>query len=103
MRVLVRPSARPVVLVLSSYEPVNWMVVNAGAQISAVLLSGYQLSAVTGIGPAPLRRIGSAYAYSPGSVEFTNLRQAVTQYTGPREIRSFQGSYSGTEFSVGGR
>lgn len=103
VRVLVRPSARPVVLVLSSYEPVNWMVVNAGAQISAVLLSGYHPSAVTGIDTAPLLRIGSAYAYSAGSAEFANLRQAVTRYTGPREIRSFQGSYSGAEFSVGGR
>lgn len=103
VRVLVRPSARPVVLVLASYEPVNWQVVNAGAQISAVLLSGYHPSGVVGAGTAPMLRIGSAYAYSAGSAEFANLRQAVTRYTGPREIRSFQGSYSGTDFTVGGR
>ena len=103
VRVVVRPSARPVVLVLSSYEPVNWIVVNAGAQLSAVLLSGYHPSAVTGIGTLPVLRIGSAYAYSAGSAEYANLRQAVARYTGPRQIRSFQGSYSGGAFSVGGR
>ncbi|MCA3217925.1 MAG: hypothetical protein ACK5UM_20090 [Pseudomonadota bacterium] len=103
VRVVVRPSARPMVLVLSSYESVNWIVVNAGAQISAVLLSGYHPSAVAGIGAQPVLRIGSAYAYSAGSAEYENLRRAVTRYTGPREIRSFQGSYSGADFSVGGR
>ncbi len=103
VRVVVRPSARPVVLVLSSYEPVNWIVVNAGAQISAVLLSGYHPSAVTGIGTPPVLRIGSAYANSVDSAEYANLCQAVTRYTGQRELRSFQGSYSGADFSVGGR
>jgi hypothetical protein len=102
VRVLARASNRPIVLVLASYEPVNWIVVNSGARISAVLLSGYYPSTVSGVGSARVLRIGSAYAYSAGSAAYGSLRQAVSQYTGPREIRSFQGSYTGVEFSVGG-
>ncbi len=103
VRILARATGRPIVLALAAYEPVNWIVVNNGARISAVLLSGYHPSTVTGIGDVPVLRIGSAYAYSAGSPEYSRLRQVVTQYTGTREIRSFQGSYSGAEFSVGGR
>ena len=103
VRVVVRPSSRPIVLVLASYEPVNWIVVNGGARISAVLFSGYHPSNVSGAGSAPVLRIGSRYAFSAASAEYAQLRQAVAQYTGPREIRSFQGSYTGAEFSVGGQ
>lgn len=103
VRVVARASNRPMVLVLASYEPVNWIVVNSGARVSAVLLSGYHPSTVSGVSNVPVLRIGSAYAYSAGSAEYARLRQAVSQYTGAREIRSFQGSYTGTEFSVGGQ
>jgi len=102
VRVMARPSKRPIVLVLASYDPVSWIVTNSGAQISAVLLSGYHPSTVSGVGSARVLRIGPEYAYSPGSAAYGRLRQAVTQYTGAREIRSFQGSYAGAEFSVGG-
>jgi len=102
VRVVVRNSSKPVVLVLSSYEPVNWSVVNAGGRIAAVLLSGYHQSEVFGIGNTTVLRIGSAYAYAAGSPEYQRLRQAVTQYTGPMEIRSFQGKYAGSDFVVGG-
>lgn len=103
VRIVTRASTRPIVLVLASYEPVNWIVVNNGARVSAVLLSGYYPSTVSGVGNVPVLRIGSAYAYSAGSAEYARLRQAVAQYAGAREIRSFQGSYSGAEFSVGGQ
>lgn len=102
VRVEVRPSTHPLVLVLASYEAVNWVVVNSGARISAVLLSGQYDSRLNGAGSARVLRIGTAYAYSGGSAEYVRLRQAVMQYTGNREIRSFQGSYSGAEFLVGG-
>lgn len=101
VRVNVRSSAKPVVLVLASYEPVRWTVVNQGARVSAVLMSGYHPSSIVGAGGAPVIRIGSAHAYSAASAEYVRLRQAVTQYAGAREIRSFQGSYTGAEFSVG--
>jgi hypothetical protein len=102
VRIVARTPGRPMVLVLASYEPVNWLVADGGARISAVLLSGYHASTATGLGNVPVLRIGSAYAYSAGSPEYLRLRQAVAQYTGAREIRSFQGSYEGVEFTVGG-
>lgn len=102
VRVQVRGTGRPMVLVLASYEPVNWIVTNSGARISAVLLSGYHPSTVTGTGTVPVLRIGSEYAYSPSSSEYLRLRQSVARFTGTREIRSFQGGYSGSDFSVGG-
>lgn len=103
VRIVARATGRPIVLVLTSYEPVSWVVVNVGARISAVLLSGNHPSTVAGIGNVPVLRIGSTFAYAAGSTEYVQLRQAVAQYTGAREIRSFQGSYTGSEFSVGGR
>lgn len=101
VRVAVRQGSAPIVLVLASYEPVNWVVENAGTRISAVLLSGYHPSSVTGAGGASVLRIGSAYAYSRNSRNYETLRNNVLQYTGPREIRTFQGEYSGVSFSVG--
>jgi hypothetical protein len=102
VRVIVRNANKPVVLVLASYEAVSWQVTNVGARVSAVLLSGYTPSTVSGTGGATQLRIGNNYAYSPTSSEYLQLRRAVTQYTGPLEIRSFQGAYAGSDFSVGG-
>lgn len=102
LRVTLKRSARPIVLVLTSYEAVNWQVIPAGGRLAAVLLSGYKPSTVSGAGDVPVLRIGSNYAYASDGVEYLRLRQAVVQYTRPREIRSFQGGYSGVEFAVGG-
>jgi hypothetical protein len=101
VRVSVRASARPVVLVLSSYEPVKWIVSNQGARLAAVLLSGYHASTVVGAGAAQVLRIGSVHAYESNNADYMRLRRLVWQYTGGREIRSFQGGYNGNEFSVG--
>lgn len=102
VRVVVRPSTRPLVLALSSYESVRWVIVNQGAKISAVLLSSYEPSTVIGLLDTPVQRIGSSYAYKAGSPEHTRWRQEVQQYVGPLDIRSFQGQYTGKEFNVGG-
>jgi len=102
VRVSVRPLSRPIVLVLASYEPVTWIVSNSGARIAAVLLSGYSPSTVVGVGNTPVLRIGTAYAYSRDGGNYTQLSRAVALYTGTREIKSFQGVYAGSEFSVGG-
>lgn len=102
VRVMVRPSARPLVLVLASYEPVNWVIANAGARIAAVLVSGYHPSTVVGQVEAQVLRIGSDYAYSASGAEYARLRGAVTRYVGPRDIKSFQGSYKGESFTIGG-
>jgi hypothetical protein len=102
VRVRTRASSRPMVLVLASYEPVNWIVTNSGARIAAVLLSGYHASNVTGIGNATVLRIGREYAYEANTDGYVRLRQAVAQYAGEREVRSFQGAYTGADFTVGG-
>lgn len=102
VRVRTRASSRPMVLVLASYEPVNWIVTNSGARIAAVLLSGYHPSSVTGIGTATVLRIGREYAYEANTDGYVRLRKAVAQYVGEREVRSFQGTYTGAEFTVGG-
>lgn len=102
VRVVVRPSPRPLVLALSSYESVRWVIVNQGARIAAVLLSSYEPSTVVGLPDTPVQRVGGSYAYKAGSPEHMRWRQAVQQQTGPLEIRSFQGEYTGKEFSVGG-
>jgi len=102
VRVRARASSRPMVLVLASYEPVNWIVTNSGARIAAVLLSGYHASNVTGVGNAAVLRIGREYAYEPNTDGYVRLRKAVAQYAGEREVRSFQGTYTGADFTVGG-
>ncbi|MBW8829666.1 MAG: hypothetical protein JF606_09595 [Burkholderiales bacterium] len=102
IRVVVRHSPRPLVLALSSYESVRWVIVNQGAKISTVLLSSYEPSTVIGLLDTPVQRMGSSYAYEAGSPEHKRWRQEVQQYIGPLDIRSFQGQYTGKEFSVGG-
>ncbi|MDB5770799.1 MAG: hypothetical protein JWM42_1173 [Burkholderia sp.] len=98
--VSVRSGPRPVVLVLASYEPVRWNVSNQGARIAAVLVAGYNPSTVNGTGNARVLRIGSNYAYKIDSPEYQQLVALVSRYTSA-PIRSFQGLYSGSEFSVG--
>lgn len=101
VEVRIRRSSKPIVLVLSSYEPVRWMLVSeAGARLAAVLVSGYHPSQVVGAGSAPIVMNGSKYAYKADSSEYRALNQAVYSVTG-REIGLFQGRYDGGQFSVG--
>lgn len=98
--VTVMRSKSPVVLVLTSYEPVNWRIQLApGAALSAVLLFGYHESSVFGHGGVKLHRGGRLYAYQRPSKEFELLNREVMQLTGV-EINGFQGAYSATSFSV---
>jgi hypothetical protein len=98
VRINVTPGRTPVVLVLSSYEPVNWVVRDNSRPIAAILLSGYHPSQVMGT-HAQVHRIGSQYAYKLDSPEYARLKQLVARYVAP-PVRSFQGLYSGKEFSV---
>lgn len=102
VEVTIRRASKPIVLVLSAYEPVQWKLKLApGAQLNAVLLSGYYPSQVTGAGSARTVMIGRAYAYKLGSSEYGMLNQQVLMLTG-RTIDVFQGLYEGSAFSVGG-
>lgn len=102
VEVNIRRSSKPIVLVLSAYEPVQWKLKLApGAQLRTVLVSGYYPSQVTGAGGARTVVIGSDYAYKLGSAEYNRLNQQVMMWTG-RTIDVFQGLYEGASFSVGG-
>ncbi|MDQ8020480.1 MAG: hypothetical protein REI94_01475 [Moraxellaceae bacterium] len=100
--VRVRRSSRPIILVLSSYEPVRWNIsYEPGAQVSAVLLSGYHASQVNGAGAARVISSGGAYAYKQGSSEYNELNRNTMRWTG-KGIDLFQGRYEGASFEVGG-
>lgn len=100
--VLVRSSPRPVVLVLSSYDPVDWVIQLApGAQLQAVLMSSYEESTVQGAGSARVLQMGRMYAYERGSEGFNSLQREVIRWAG-KPIDTFQGRYQARSFSVGG-
>lgn len=100
--VLVRVTPRPVVLVLSSHQAVNWeIVLEPGAVLRAVMLSGYGDSTVAGAGDALVTSIGGFYAFKHGSPEFKHLESEVMRCTG-RRIESFQSVYAGRLFEIGG-
>lgn len=102
VEVRLRRSAKPVVLVLSSYEPVRWMLIpESGARLAAVLVSGYYPSQVVGAGAARIVMTGSVYAYKLGSPEYNVLNLEIVKWTG-KSIDIFQGRYEGSAFSVGG-
>lgn len=100
--VVVRPTLRPIVLVLSSHRTVEWRLdVLPGAALAAVLLSGYGESTVGGAGNAVIESIGGFYAFKRGSAEFRHLEQEILRCTG-RTIENFQSVYAGNTFEIGG-
>jgi hypothetical protein len=100
IRVSVAPGSAPLVLVLTSYEPVRWNVQNTnGRKIAAVLLSGYHESSVVGLDNAKVLKIGSNYAYKLDSPEYERLKKDVARYVAS-PVKSFQGGYEGQEFTV---
>jgi hypothetical protein len=102
VRVLVRAALRPVVLVLSSHQTVEWeLTLSPGATLAAVLISGYGESTVVGAGNALVASIGGFYAFKRGSAEFMHLEREVLRCTG-RGIENFQSAYAGNAFEVGG-
>lgn len=102
IEVRIRRSAKPIVLVLSSYEPVRWQLIREpGANLVVVLISGYYQSEVVGAGTARVVMNGSSFAYKPESQEYSTLNRDVMRLTG-KSIGIFQGRYEGVSFSVGG-
>ena len=101
VEVRVGRTSSPIILVLSSYEPVRWRVVSeSGARVAAVLLSSHHASKVDGAGSARVVNLGGQYAYKQGTPQYGMLDGEVYRYTGKR-IDFFQGRYQGKEFSVG--
>jgi len=102
VRVAVRRTARPVVLVLSAHQSVDWQLeVAPDAELKAVLMSGYGESTVAGAGAALVTSIGGFYAFKRGSAEFRHLEDEVLRCTG-RNIENFQSVYAGHSFEIGG-
>lgn len=100
VRVMVK-AGKPVLLVLSAYEPVNWVIQpEAGARVAGVLVSGYHPGNVYGANGAHQHRIGSTYAYRRQGNEYRTLDAEVRALTG-KGIGHFQGSYRGSFFRVG--
>jgi hypothetical protein len=99
VRINVQPGSTPVVLVLASYESVRWVINNNGRKISAILMSGYEQSSVTGGDTSKVLRIGSRYAYKIDSNEYNQLKQDIARYVS-NPVTTFQGSYKGQDFSV---
>jgi hypothetical protein len=100
--VTVRRTTRPLVLVLSAYEAVQWKLrLEPGARLEAILLSGYYDSTVLGGGDVRVLKIGREYAYQSEGGDYQLLQRQVTRWTG-RPISIFQGGYQGSSFIVGG-
>ena len=100
VEIRVRRSSRPLVLVLTAYERVHWnLVLEPGAQLVAVLTSGYYDQIVSNAGGARVFAIGSTYVYERSNL--APLEQDVFRATG-KPISVFQGRYEGGTFTVGG-
>ncbi len=101
VRVRVQPAWRPVVLVLSSHQPVSWQIeATPEVDLRAVLLAGSGESRVSGAPPVPVSSIGGFYAFKRGSLEFRHLEREVLRCTGCT-IEHFYGAYAEEQFDVG--
>jgi RNA polymerase sigma factor (sigma-70 family) len=111
----VRRTARPVVLVLTSYYEVAWHVKPAaGARIKQVIVSGYYPQEVNGI-PAGVPVTNTSWYPSDGSrrtggffwewegdtVEYREMVRKLNADTG-LPVATFQGEYQGERFVVDG-
>lgn len=98
----VRPTAKPLILVLSSYESVTWRIMQGKDNIKLILLSSYYPSRVEGAGNVRTVVINGGAAYSRTSEGYLQLQRAVAEQTG-QTVQIFQSSYQGAHFAVGGQ
>jgi RNA polymerase sigma factor (sigma-70 family) len=113
--VAVRRTGKPVVLVLTSYYPVDWRLTLAdGARIKKVILSGYFAQEIQGL-PADVPIVNRSYlpddgsrhakgwfhAYQWNSPQWREMVRRLNDMTGLR-VASFQGEYQGESFVVDG-
>lgn len=100
IRVDIRPSSQPQVLILSSYESVRWQLnPQPGSQIKLILTSSYYPAFVEGAGSIPVAAISTAHAYRRDSEDYGLLMREVQRLT-LQPIANFQGSYYGEHFSI---
>lgn len=101
INVIIKKSEKPLVLMLSGYEPVRWNLIrDPGANLVAVIATGYNLPEVTGaVGVNTIIKRGN-YAYEQNSPGYTTLNNDAIMWTG-KSISKFQGTYGGSAFVVG--
>jgi hypothetical protein len=86
----VAPALHPLVLVLSSHQPVCWRLeLEAGLDLQAVLLAGGGKSHVSGAPQVPVSSMGGFCAFRPGSLEYQHLEREVLRCTGRAIARFF--------------
>lgn len=91
------PEVKSYILVLTSYEPVNWYISKAEkANIEKIILSNYHPGKVYGVNGIPIVRMKLGYTYDELSSEFINKIKEVTKF----DTQSFQGSYKGKLFEI---
>jgi RNA polymerase sigma factor (sigma-70 family) len=107
----VRPTAKPIVLALASYESALWIVKMApGARVKAVIIGGYFEQEFEGIPPTipivyrayfPSHKQDYFYAYQWNTSESRRMVEKLNDMTGLL-VSTFQGAHSGTSFVVDG-
>ncbi len=89
-----RPGSK-VLLVLTSYERVNWQLsASPATTISAILASGYQTPTVTTTIQAPAYSSKLPYAYETENINFKEILKQLNNLFGIEKIDVFRGSYS---------
>lgn len=92
-------SKTPLVLVLASHEPVQWVIKGQGRLVAAVLLSGNPRSTVAGVMHGGHVAIGNRHAHEADSPEYLKLKDLVIRNTRLPAVQ-FQGAQTGTAFTV---
>ncbi len=116
MDVEVRPTAKPIVLVLTSYFSVEWRInLKDGARIKKVILSGYNEQEIKGL-PAEVpidnrsyfpvdgarRQNGWFWAFEWNGSQWREMVRRLNAMTG-LPVASFQGTEAGDSFIVDGK
>jgi hypothetical protein len=118
IRVEVRRTLSPMVLVLMSYDPALWKLqITPSAQIERIILAGYYAQDIEGVSssvPVEVRtyessncrlctvRPGNFRAHDPASKEYQDTLQKLKTLTG-LDPTSFQGSYRAGYFALDNR
>ncbi|MEL7037352.1 MAG: hypothetical protein AAFO04_17285 [Cyanobacteria bacterium J06592_8] len=110
-QVKVSRRGKPIILALSSYEPVNWNIqVEPGVEIEKIILNGYHDQKVTGVSGVPIEEYSyedtgkylGDFVYQWSSVnpqKTPALVSQLNQLTGT-QLTSFQGCYRGNQFEI---
>ncbi len=101
INVRVHVQGHPVVLALFNYDPVLWNITaDSGVEIKEIVLSSYSGAKFSGVDESAVRitrqNIGIAYEFR----QFEAIAPTLKRLTG-LDVKSSQGGYKGTEFSVG--